>query len=106
MANKVTGDGHVLKESSHTAEDKIKDNNRVYINKTQSDYMNAFRESIEMRNMKNLKNIYLWKATSKSTSPFKKYTIKAIKVVRYILKYRSKLPNLYTPSNAQFIGNY
>ena len=38
VANELTGDGRVLKESSHPTEDKIKGNTLIYINKTQPEY--------------------------------------------------------------------
>ena len=38
MANKVAGDGHVLKESSNTRENKMKGNTHIYINKILLEY--------------------------------------------------------------------
>ena len=37
VANKVTGDGHVLKEASHTKEDKTKGSTHVYITGAKSE---------------------------------------------------------------------
>ena len=42
VVKKITGDGHVLKESNHTTYDKIKGNTRIYINKIQPECYEYF----------------------------------------------------------------
>ena len=45
VANKITGGGHVLKESSHT-EDIMKGNTRIYIKRPCLNTTNTFRENM------------------------------------------------------------
>ena len=51
VANKVTGDGHVLKEASHTKEDKTKGSTHIYITGLS---LNVLRKNIELGNIKTL----------------------------------------------------
>lgn len=71
MANKVTGDRHVLRESSHTT----KGNTHIYINNTQPEYDEYYLEEHRTgegpdtyfsvkSNFK--KHLSLWKICSKS----------------------------------------
>ena len=105
-AKKVTENGHVLKESSHTTEDKIKGNTHIYINKMQTSTINTFRKEAELENMKNLVDTYLPKTISKSDILFNKFAIKLNETVSDLLKYGYKLPFLCTPSKAEFKSNY
>ena len=106
MAKKLNENGHVLKESCHTTEDKIKGNTHIYINKTQTNTINIFRKRIELGNMKNLILIPLPKAISKSAILFDKFAIKVNEMVCDILKYGYRLPFLCTHSIPEFSNSY
>ena len=73
MANNVTKDRHVLKESSHTTKHKTKVKAHIYINEAQPEYfeekqkIGEYEESDPYISMKgNLKNqLSLWQNTIK-----------------------------------------
>ena len=72
VTNRIIGDEHILKESSHTTEDKKKVTLIWTLTRPSLNIMNTFRLKIELRNMKNLIRISLSKSNLKKYLSFSK----------------------------------
>ena len=60
VASKVTGDGHVLKESSHTTKDKIKGNAHVYLKEAQPEYFQGEHRTEEYEESDAYISVYIY----------------------------------------------
>lgn len=85
-SNKVTGGEHVLKENSHTTEDKMKGNTHLYINKAQPEYFE--KEHITRVYEESDAYIYV-KGNLNKHIPLRQNTTKVNKTVCGVLKYGS-----------------
>ena len=94
VANKVTGDGHVLKEASHTKEDKTKGSTHIYITEAKSECFEEEHRTGEYKES----DTYVSVKSNLRKAPFSlQNAMKTKEKVCDILEYGYQLRFLYTP---------